>query len=175
MSGRFQTVLVVDDDERLLSAFVRYLGSARRVLTATHMAAALALSRREAPELAIVDLCLGQESGIDLIQALKQDRPNMKVVLLSGYASVQTTVLAMRAGADDVLAKPVTWTEIVRRLDDERQPAAPIDTPTLARAQWEHVQRVLSDCSGNISLTARKLGIDRSTLQRWLRRPAPPV
>ena len=171
---RFQTVLVVDDDERVLAAFERSIkGAARRVLTATTSAAALAAARREGPDLAIVDLQLGSESGIEVIRALKQSSPAIVAVLISGYASVQTTVLAMRAGADDVLAKPITWSEMLYRLDGCAGQPPPSDTPTLARVQWEHVSRVLSDCDGNVSLTARKLGIDRSTLQRWLRRQAP--
>ena len=178
METRFETVLVVDDDERLLAAFASYLGRKResRVLTATSSDAACELARKHRPELAVIDLHLGNESGIDLIRTLKRQQPKMLTVLLTGYGSLEAAVCAMRAGADDVLSKPVTWAEIVHRLarrDGSEPTEAPSVTPTLARAQWEHVQRVLGDCQGNISAAARKLGMYRSTLQRWLRRHAP--
>jgi two-component system response regulator RegA len=171
--SRFQTVLVVDDDERLLASFASYLGRNRVALTATTGDTACELARQHKPDLAIIDLQLRSESGIDLIRRIKEENPATVVVMISGYGSVEATVRAMRAGADDVLVKPVTWEEIVRRLEEEPDSDLSIETPTLARAQWEHVHRVLSDCDGNVSMAARRLGMDRSTLQRWLRRPAP--
>jgi two-component system response regulator RegA len=170
---RFATVLVVDDDERVLVTYDRYRARGRNVLTASNSDAACEVARNAKPDLAVVDLQLGKECGIDLIRKLKELSPSTIVVMLSGYASVESTVQAMRAGAEDVLIKPVSLTEIMRRLEHEGDPLDAIETPTLERAQWEHVQRVLADCDGNITHAARRLGVERSTLQRWLRKQTP--
>jgi len=172
---RFGTVLIVDDDRNLLASFASHVGrrTGSLALTATTSSSAMELANKHRPELAIVDLQLGSESGIELIRELKREHPAITAVLISGYSSVQSTVLAMRAGADDVLVKPITWAEIMQRLEPDGGGEPPPQTPTLARAQWEHIHRVLADCDGNISLAARKLGMYRSTLQRWLRRHAP--
>jgi len=145
-------------------------------MTATSGDAACVVAREHAPDLAVVDLHLGKESGIDVIRKLKELDPSTTVVVLSGYASVEATVHAMRAGADDVLVKPVTLREILRRLEsdaDEPDVTDEIETASLERVQWEHVQRVLAECNGNITLAANRLGVCRSTIQRWLRKQTP--
>ena len=97
------------------------------------------------------------------------------VVLVSGYLTIDTTVVAVQAGADVVVTKPITAGEILRRVDGRHQDRpARIETPTLADAEAEHIARVLTDCDGNISEAARRLGIYRSSLQRKLRKLAPP-
>jgi len=165
------SVLVVDDDGGLLAAYQRSLGRSYTVLLAKTTAEALELARQHRPDVAIVDYQLKNESGIELVRALKSLDRNIFAVLISGYASVEVAVAAMRAGADDVLPKPITSGEILRRIGPQPDPR--VETPTLARAQWEHVQRVLADCNGNISMAARRLGMYRSTLQRWLRKHPP--
>jgi two-component system response regulator RegA len=174
------TVLVVDDEERVLAAYRRTLtGTGRTVHTATEPAAARAIAGEEQIDLAIIDLRLrltadGLTSGIELIQHLRSEYPQIAIALVSGYLSVTTTVAAVRAGADVVLFKPVTCEEILRHFEGPASEPAPEpveDTPTLAQAEWEHVNRVLADCKGNISMAARRLGIYRSSLQRRLRRP----
>lgn len=165
-------VLVVDDDEKVLSACRRV--RSRRVFTAANPADALELAQTERPDLAIVDLRLGTESGIDVTRDLKDACPGLVVALCSGYLSVTTAVAAVKAGADVVVFKPVTFEEILKRVEGSVEAPAPLDeTPTLARAEWEHIMRVLADCNGNVSLAARRLGIYRSSLQRKLRKYAP--
>jgi two-component system response regulator RegA len=169
-----RTVLAVDDDETLLAALARSLGRDRTILTATTPAAARALAKSKRPDLAIVDMRLGRESGIELVRNLKSDSPNTVIALVSGYLSVESTVAAVRAGADVILCKPVTAREILRRVE-RGMPDEPDrrETPTLARAESEHIARVMADCHGNISEAARRLGIYRSSLQRRLRKPSP--
>lgn len=165
------TVLVVDDDERTLSALARSLGLHHTVFTTTTVRGANMIARRERPDLAIVDLRLGDESGLELVRALKAQYPDMQVALMSGYLSVDTTVLAVKAGADVVMTKPLTGRDILKRLD--RGPSEDVelgDTPTLAQAESEHIARVMTDTNGNVSEAARRLGIYRSSLQRRLRR-----
>lgn len=172
-------VLVVDDDERVLTAYKRtFTGGGRTVYTATDPAVAREIAGEMPLDLAVIDLRLrltadGLSSGIELTQYLRNEHPELGIALVSGYLSVTTTVAAVRAGADVVLFKPVTCEEILRHFEAPEQPMGePTDeTPTLAQAEWEHVNRVLSDCKGNISMAARRLGIYRSSLQRRLRRP----
>jgi two-component system, response regulator RegA len=176
VAARVLTILVVDDDQSVLASYRRGLElQSRRVLVATTNAEAHALAAREQVGAAIVDLRIGQDSGIELASHLKSLDPSMVVVVVSGYLSVTSAVAAVRSGADHVMPKPVTCGELLRRIDE---PTAVSDddgeTPTLARAEWEHMMRVLSDCDGNISKAARRLGLHRQNLQRRLRKLAPP-
>lgn len=168
---KIKSVLVLDDDERMLSAMARTLRHSRRVFTATTSSEAAAVARREKPDLIVVDLRLGSQSGLDIVRELKAEMPSSMFALVSGYLTVDSTVAAVRAGADVVLTKPVTGGEIVRRVEDQATEALDNDTtPTLAQAESEHIARVMTDCNGNISEAARRLGIFRSSLQRRLRR-----
>jgi two-component system response regulator RegA len=180
MSARaIRHVLVVDDDDGLLAAWKRSIARERTVATAKEANAALSLVQERVEEsnpfdLAIIDLRLGESSGIDLIKEIKTRSPDTSIVLCSGYLSVASTVSGVHAGADLVVFKPITFREIMNRIDahDENAPVE-VDTPTLARAEWEHIMRVLADCEGNVSMAARRLGIYRSSLQRRLRKFAP--
>lgn len=173
-----RTVLVVDDDLRLLDAYKTTIERTRgmRAITATTGEAARLRAREHRPDVCIVDLQLGCESGLDLIASLRTEHPDARLLLVSGYNSTETTVAAMRAGAFDVLSKPVTAAELMTRVIGgslEMGTRATPGTPSMDRCVWEHAQRVLNDCGGNRSEAARRLKIDRGTLQRWLDRPAP--
>jgi two-component system response regulator RegA len=123
----------------------------------------------------VLDLKLGDENGLRLIPELQALVPEIRVLLLTGYASIATAVEAIKRGAHDYLSKPVDADAVVRALldgdtnagDDELidAPEAPL---ALRRLEWEHIQRVLTECDGNISETARRLGMHRRTLQRKL-------
>jgi two-component system, response regulator RegA len=165
------SVLVVDDDAKLLRAYRR--AAACDVFTADTADTARAIASTEHPDLAIVDLRLGDGSGIDLVRELRRERPELVIALCSGYLSVAAAVSAVRAGADHVMFKPITFEEILQRASQPEEPPIDLDTPTLARAEWEHIMRVLADCNGNITIAARRLGIYRSSLQRRLRKYAP--
>lgn len=173
-----RTVLVVDDEQTVLAAAKRSMSLTHEVATAPNADEALALARDLRPDLAIIDLRISESSGLDLLRALKEELPETIVVLCSGYLSLSTAVAAARAGAAHVLPKPITFKEILRRVtNDNVDPATPDpsqETPSLARVEYEHITRVLEDCHGNISEAARRLGIYRSSLQRRLRKFAPP-
>ena len=178
MEGR-GAVLLVDDDELWLRACARgFRGIAGTVRTATTVAAAIASATAQPPDLVVADIRIGGESGLDLIEPLRQAHPGGKLVVVSAYLSVALTAVAVRKGAHLVLFKPVHPSEIVRQLDSSRATEASTDlpwvTPSLARAEWEHINRVLVDCRGNVSAAARRLGILRQSLQRRLRKHAPP-
>lgn len=165
-----KTVLVVDDDERLLVMYRRAFDRVGQVLAAATPTEALLLAKQEAVHIAIVDLHLGRASSIALLRELRALHPTAKIAVISGYLTTDSTVIAMQAGANMVLDKPVAPREILKRL----QAAPPVDikdeTPTLAEALDAHIARVYADCDGNVSETARRLGIYRSSLQRRLRR-----
>lgn len=172
--GTIQSVLIVDDDEKLLAAYRRWGTAALRVHTAASPAAARAVAIDEQPQLAVVDLRLGDASGIELLRELHAIAPRMQLVLYSAYLSVAHAVEAMRAGAAHVLFKPLSLREIIARVERDDVEPSP-ETPTLARVEWEYITRVLGDCEGNISEAARLLGLHRSSLQRRLRKHAPRV
>jgi two-component system response regulator RegA len=179
ISALARNVLVVDDDQLVLRAYERAALTDMYVYTATDAAAAKEIVRKQRPDVVIVDLYLGRHSGLDLIRDLTEMSPGLPLILVSSYASVEIAVQALRAlraGALDVIEKPVKLSEVICRMNATNGNSGMDREPiTLARAQWEHVQRVLADCRGNISMTARKLGIYRTTLRRWLSRTAPPI
>ena len=123
----------------------------------------------------MLDLRLGDDSGIQLIQPLLQIRPDLQIVVLTGYASLSTAVQAIKLGAINYLAKPVNVQSILKAFEDE-PPEEVADeneefSPTpLKQLEWEHIQRVLDENEGNISSTARQLGMHRRTLQRKLQK-----
>jgi two-component system, response regulator RegA len=170
---RFRTVLLVDDDESLLRAWRRAIDRENHSLTtASDPASARDFAKSEQPELVIVDMKLGSESGLELVRDLRTTLPASTIVVCSGFLSVASTVAAVRAGADHIVVKPITFSEILQRIDsDGEAPQPELETPTLARAEWEHIMRVLEDCDGNVTTAARKLGIHRTSLQRKLRKP----
>ncbi|MGH8233997.1 MAG: response regulator transcription factor [Rhodanobacteraceae bacterium] len=170
-----RTLLLAEDDAVFVAAMSRALR--RRgfdVVAADTAATALALGRVRQPRYAVVDLKLGADSGLALIPALRAALPRVRILLLTGYASIATAVEAIKLGAHDYLAKPVDADAVVRALLDDANDAAgegsdaPETSPPLRRLEWEHIQRILHECDGNISETARRLGMHRRTLQRKL-------
>lgn len=122
----------------------------------------------------LVDMMLGSDNGIELIQPLIERYSPDQLIVLTGYASVATTVEAIKRGADDYLAKPVSSNDIIKRLKgespDNLHPSQPLSP---AQVEWEYIQRILLENQGNISKTARELGMYRRTLQRKLAKKAP--
>jgi two-component system response regulator RegA len=171
------TLLLVDDDEVLRERLGRALRERGfEVTTAESGEAAIAVARRDAPEFAVVDLRMPGASGIDVLDALRAIDPATRVLMLTGYGSIATAVEATRRGAVGYLSKPADADEVVAALTGRAaaEGKVDIDTPSLARAEWEHIQRVLTDCGGNISQSARRLGIHRRSLQRKLQKYPPP-
>ena len=121
----------------------------------------------------MLDLRLERESGLQLIEPLLACRPGLRIVVLTGYASLATAVRAVKLGAVDYLAKPVDAAAILRALNDGEAPAdesLQFEPTPLKQLEWEHLQRVLEENGGNISATARQLGMHRRTLQRKLQK-----
>ncbi|MEO9524949.1 MULTISPECIES: response regulator transcription factor [Pseudomonadota] len=164
-------LLLVDDDPHFVHMLARVL--TRRgfdVTTATTAQEARHHLDRFQPDYAVVDMKLEYGSGLDLIQPLRACNDSMRIVVLTGYASIATTVEAIKRGADNYLAKPVEIDVLVSTLKDMPIPEVMEHTGSMSlrRLEWEHIQRVLEQHDGNISATARTLGMHRRTLQRKL-------
>jgi len=173
-----QSILLVDDDDTLRERLARALRErGYDVRTAANADEAMARVREDSPEMAVLDLKMPGRSGVDLLREMKAQDPSTEVLILTGYGSIATAVEATKLGAIGYVPKPVDADEILAafgRLRVERAAAAgTVETPSLARAEWEHIQRVLSDCGGNISEAARRLGIHRRSLQRKLQKYPP--
>ena len=164
--------LLVDDDTLYLSVLKRSLERRGHIIqTATSATQAIALVNTHKPDYALVDLKLAEHSGLDLIAPLRAAQPSMRIVLVTGYASVATAVEAIKRGADHYLAKPTTIEAILRVLgDDPASESAEAETTMtpLSRLEWEHIQQAMVDSNGNISAAARLLGMHRRSLQRKL-------
>ena len=166
------SLLLVDDDP----TFCRVLGLAlsRRgfaVVTARDGATARRLAAADPPEYAVLDLNLAGDSGLLLIPELLALDPATRIVVLTGYASIATAVEAIKLGAVNYLPKPADADQVAAAFGAATgDPATPVNARPLSvnRLEWEHIQRVLRDNDGNISATARQLGMHRRTLQRKL-------
>lgn len=176
-TSRPKSVLVVDDEAPLRAAMGRMLEiHGFSVCFATNRAEAVEQALAQAPEHAVVDLVLRDGSGLDVIVALRKVAPSTRIVLVTGFGSVSTAVEAIRLGAVDYLPKPVEAEELLAALDPSRPRDSSKerpDIPTLERAQWDYIHRVLAQCEGNISEAARRLGLHRQSLQRMLKRHPP--
>lgn len=174
------SLLVVDDDDAFRSRLARALEDRGfEVRTAADPAQAVAVARGDSPEFAVVDLRMPNGSGLELVRDLKAIDPATKIVVLTGYGSIASAVEAVRLGATHYLSKPATVDEILAAFRRDDVPpltaldASPDTTPSLARAEWEHMNRVLTDCAGNVSEAARRLGLHRRSLQRKLQKHPP--
>ncbi len=171
------TILLVDDDERFRIQMQRALlrrGFVAEVAAGGEQALVLARTRRFA--FASVDLRMPGMHGLDVVRELHALQPELAIVVLTGFGSIATAVEAVRLGARHYLTKPADVSDLLAafaRTEGERLPVEH-EVPSLARAEWEHIHRVLDDCGGNISQAARALRIERKTLQRKLaKHPVP--
>jgi two-component system response regulator RegA len=166
--------LIVDDDPTLAGMLERVLQ--RRGFStesASDSAQALQLVNSQIFTKAIVDLKLGSDSGLQLIRELKRRQPDIAIVMLTGYSSISTAVEAVKLGAVNYLCKPAEADEILAAFGEPSSQikAEPTYMPiSVDRLEWEHIQKILQDNNGNISATARALGMHRRTLQRKLQK-----
>ena len=168
------SLLLVDDDEAFRDTLARALERHELTVYKAHNSEiAFALADEHQPELGIIDLCIGDESGLQVVKQLAEEHPAMKLVVLTGFASINTAVEAIKLGATHYLTKPATASEIIEALLKEQGDASVEATPqpmSVKRLEWEHIQKVLAEHDGNISAAARALGMHRRTLQRKLQK-----
>lgn len=174
MSDTTIDFLIVDDDPTLAGMLERVLqrrGFSCRI--ASDSAQALSLAQGSLFSKAIIDLKLGKDSGLVLIRELIALQPNVAIVMLTGYSSISTAVEAVKSGAVNYLCKPADIDDILAAFGSQSEaPLIPESyTPiSVDRLEWEHIQKVLQEQGGNISATARALGMHRRTLQRKLQK-----
>jgi two-component system, response regulator RegA len=174
MSDR--SLLIVEDDHCLLQRLARAMeGRGFAVSTAKSVAEGLGQLQNRSPAFAVVDMRLDDGSGLDVISKLKQQRPDARAIILTGYGNIATAVNAVKLGAIDYLSKPVDADEVVAALlaMDGRKPEPPENPMSADRVRWEHIQRIYELCGRNVSETARRLSMHRRTLQRILAKRAP--
>jgi two-component system response regulator RegA len=174
--GAGRKLLLVDDDAPLRRSLARALE--RRgfvVLPAEGLGEGRMLAREHRPECAVLDMRLTEGSGLELLKTLRELRPEVRIVIVTGYGNIASAVAAIKAGAVDYLAKPVDADDVVAALLRTGQGLPPPrDNPMSAdRVRWEHIQRVFEQCNRNVSETARRLNMHRRTLQRILNKRAP--
>lgn len=167
------TFLIADDDDRFRDRLAKALESrGHTVHAAPDTPSALGLATSHRIDRAIVDLRMPAPGGLQLLRELVALQPGIEVVVLTGYGSIATAVEAMRLGARDYLTKPCHADRILAAFEADPSPAREenleYEIPSLARLEWEHIERVLRECNGNISKTARVLGMHRRTLQHKL-------
>jgi two-component system response regulator RegA len=175
-SGAGRKLLLVDDDAPLRRSMARALE--RRgfeVIAVESLPEARDHTRAQRPEFAVLDMRLAEGSGLDLVKTLREVRPDVRIVIVTGYGNIATAVAAIKAGAVDYLAKPVDADDVVAALLKTGPGLPPPrENPMSAdRVRWEHIQRVFEQCNRNVSETARRLNMHRRTLQRILNKRAP--
>lgn len=174
--GADKSLLLVDDDEPFLRRLARAMEKRGfAVETAESVAAGRAIASVRPPAYAVVDLRLEDGNGLDVVEAIRERRPDSRVVVLTGYGAIATAVAAVKIGATDYLSKPADANDVTAALlaaGDELPP--PPENPMSAdRVRWEHIQRVYELCDRNVSETARRLNMHRRTLQRILAKRSP--
>jgi two-component system, response regulator RegA len=170
------TLLIVEDDEPLLQRLARALQMRGfKVTTAESVADGLAQIKANAPAYAVVDMRLEDGCGLEVISVLKQQRPDARVIIQTGYGNIPTAVRAVKLGAIDYLTKPADADDVVSALLAPKgcRPEPPTHPMSAGRVRWEHIQNVYELCGCNVSETARRLGMHRRTLQRILAKRAP--
>jgi two-component system response regulator RegA len=174
--GPDNTLLLLDDDE----PFLRRLAKAMEkrgfeVEMAGSVAAGSAIVTARPPAYAVCDLRLEDGNGLDVVEILREKRPDARIVVLTGYGAITTAVAAVKIGATDYLSKPADATDIMNALlaNGDNLPPPPENPMSADRVRWEHIQRVYELCDRNVSETARRLNMHRRTLQRILAKRSP--
>jgi two-component system response regulator RegA len=171
-----KSLLVMDDDSALRIRLGRALESRGFEPTlAASVAEAVAAVKAKPPAFAVLDMRLDDGNGLQVVETIRNARPDARVVMLTGYGAIATAVAAVKAGAVDYLSKPADADDVLRALlaKHDEAPAPPENPMSADRVRWEHIQRVYELCGHNVSETARRLNMHRRTLQRILAKRAP--
>ncbi|MEM8811292.1 MAG: ActR/PrrA/RegA family redox response regulator transcription factor [Pseudomonadota bacterium] len=176
VSADLGPLLIVDDDKAFLQRLARAMEKRGfDVNMAESLRDARVKLEADPPAYAVIDMRLEDGNGLEVVEMLRERRPDAKSVVLTGYGNIATAVTAIKSGAVDYLAKPADADDVFDALMREpSEKAAPPENPMSAdRVRWEHIQRVYELCDRNVSETARRLNMHRRTLQRILAKRAP--
>ena len=172
-----RTLLLLDDDGALRNRLGRALEARGfHTIPVESVSEAMIAINASRPAFAVLDLRLQDGSGLSVVDAIRESRPDARIVMLTGYGNIATAVAAVRAGAVDYLSKPADADDVVNALlaaDSGMAPPPPENPMSADRVRWEHIQRIYELCSHNVSETARRLSMHRRTLQRILSKRAP--
>ncbi len=174
--GPDKSLLIVDDDGPFLRRLARAMETRGfAVDTAETVSDGIARSKAAPPKYAVVDLRLADGNGLEVIEAIRQNRDDTQIVVLTGYGNIATAVTAVKLGALDYLAKPADADDVFNALTQRKgeKTEVPENPMSADRVRWEHIQRVYEMCERNVSETARRLNMHRRTLQRILAKRAP--
>ena len=174
--GEDRSLLLLDDDEPFLKRLAKAMEKRGfDVELAETVAAGKAIATARPPAYAVCDLRLEDGNGLDVVEVLREKRPDCRIVVLAGYGAIATAVAAVKIGATDYLAKPADATDITNALlaRGDTLPPPPENPMSADRVRWEHIQRVYELCDRNVSETARRLNMHRRTLQRILAKRSP--
>ncbi|MBO9654119.1 MAG: ActR/PrrA/RegA family redox response regulator transcription factor [Agrobacterium tumefaciens] len=174
--GPDRSLLIVDDDGPFLRRLARAMETRGfAVDTAETVSDGIARSKAAPPKYAVVDLRLADGNGLEVIEAIRQNRDDTQIVVLTGYGNIATAVTAVKLGALDYLAKPADADDVFNALTQRKgeKTEVPENPMSADRVRWEHIQRVYEMCERNVSETARRLNMHRRTLQRILAKRAP--
>jgi two-component system response regulator RegA len=169
-----KSMLILDDDETFAATLARsFQKKGYASFAAFNIDQARRLIVNKQPDRAVIDLKIDQESGLYFLPMLAELSPKTKALVLTGYSSISTRFEAMKLGCVNYLCKPVNTNDILNAFA-EQQPrpdiALPESLPSISRSDWEHIQRALTQYEGNISATAKALGMHSRTLQRKLQK-----
>lgn len=173
--GADRSLLLVDDDAPFVARLARAMEKRGFVAkVAESVAEGRSIAETDPPAYAVVDLRLEDGNGLEVVEALRQRRPDCRIVVLTGYGAIATAVAAVKFGATDYLSKPADANDITNALLSRGEAPKPPENPMSAdRVRWEHIQRVYELCERNVSETARRLSMHRRTLQRILAKRSP--
>ena len=173
--GADRSLLLVDDDAPFVARLARAMEKRGFVAkVAESVAEGRSIAETAPPAYAVVDLRLEDGNGLEVVEALRQRRPDCRIVVLTGYGAIATAVAAVKFGATDYLSKPADANDITNALLSRGEVPKPPENPMSAdRVRWEHIQRVYEMCDRNVSETARRLSMHRRTLQRILAKRSP--
>ena len=174
--GEDPSLLIVDDDEPFLRRLARAMEKRGfEVELAQSVAAGKAIATGRPPAYAVIDLRLEDGNGLDVVEVIRERRPDSRIVVLTGYGAIATAVAAVKIGATDYLSKPADANDVTAALlaTEDSLPPPPENPMSADRVRWEHIQRVYELCDRNVSETARRLNMHRRTLQRILAKRSP--
>ncbi|MEM1382868.1 MAG: ActR/PrrA/RegA family redox response regulator transcription factor [Pseudomonadota bacterium] len=175
-AGADRSLMILDDDAPFRQRLARAMEKRGfEPVMAETVAEGLAVARSRPPAFAVVDLRLEDGNGLDVVEALREARPDSRVIVLTGYGAIATAVSAVKMGATDYLAKPADADDVEKALlnGGGEKPPPPENPMSADRVRWEHIQRVFELCDRNVSETARRLNMHRRTLQRILAKRSP--